>query len=231
VAEQKIEIIERIKKVIKAKGLTQKEFAQAINLAPSTITEYFAGRANPSDKVLKLISKVFGVSYEWLKEGKGEMFEKASFLDMNINDIYYELRQRMKEQFWSIPVIGKVGAGFPQAKGDLEIVGYFDIPKIKGLKPEQLFGAIVHGDSMAPTLLDGDTVIAKIYEGDATNIPNKKVVIVANPDGELYVKRLFKADGKFILLSDNPSYPPIYPEEEGYRVIGIAIKFYREGKL
>ena len=101
--------------MIKAKGLTQKEFAQAINLAPSTITEYFAGRANPSDKVLKLISKFFGVSYEWLKEGKGE--------------------------------------------------------------------------------------------------------------------RLFKADGKFILLSDNPSYPPIYPEEEGYRVIGIAIEYYRKGKL
>jgi phage repressor protein C with HTH and peptisase S24 domain len=83
---------------------------------------------------------------------------------------------------------------------------------------------------MAPTLLDGDTVIAKIYEGDGTDIPNKKVVIVANPDGELYVKRLFKADGKFILLSDNPSYPPIYPEE-GYRVIGIAIEYYRKGKL
>jgi len=225
------EIGERIKKLRKHLGLTQEQFGEKIGKAWTTIQRWEAGVVQIPDPALKLISKVFGVSYDWLKEGKGEMFEKPSFLDMNINDIYYELRQRMKEQFWTIPVIGKVGAGFPQAKGDLEIVGYFDIPKIKGLKPEQLFGAIVHGDSMAPTLLDGDTVIAKIYEGDATDIPNKKVVIVANPDGELYVKRLFKADGKFILLSDNPSYPPIYPEEEGYRVIGIAIEYYRKGKL
>jgi len=222
---------ERIKRLRQALGLTQKEFASRIGITYEMLGLYERGKYDPTDKVLKLISKVFGVSYDWLKEGKGEMFEKPSFLDMNINDIYYELRQRMKEQFWTIPIIGKVGAGFPQSKGDLEIVGYFDIHKIKGLKPEQLFGVVIHGDSMAPTLLDGDTVIAKIYEGDGTDIPNKKVVIVANPDGELYIKRLLKADGKFILLSDNPSYPPIYPEEEGYRIIGIAIKFYREGKL
>ena len=222
--EQKIEIIERIKKVIKAKGLTQKEFAQAINLAPSTISDYFAGRANPSDKVLKLISSVFGVSYEWLKEGKGEMFEKPS-----LEEIILAEQRRIKENSILVPIIGKAGACFPQMKGDIEIIGYIETKKIPRVNPSDLIAIEVHGDSMEPTLQEGDKVIAKIYIGDGFDIPNKKIIIVANQDGELLVKRLMKKDGLILLTSDNPNYPPIVPQEA--RIIGVALKLIREFSL
>ena len=41
-----------------------------------TIQNWESGQTEPNDKTLRLIAHTFGVSYEWLKEGKGEMWEK-----------------------------------------------------------------------------------------------------------------------------------------------------------
>jgi phage repressor protein C with HTH and peptisase S24 domain len=78
----------------------------------------------------------------------------------------------------------------------------------------------VYGDSMEPTLQDGDYVIAK-YHYDITDIPNKKIVIVRDDNGELYIKRLLKGKNGIVFISDNPDYEPIYPNE-GYAIIGTA---------
>ena len=70
---------QRLKHLIKALGLTQAEFARKLGVSRSLITEYISGRRSIPDKTLRLISHTFGVSYEWLKEGKGEMWERERF--------------------------------------------------------------------------------------------------------------------------------------------------------
>lgn len=65
---------ERIKKVRKAKGLTQQELADKLGSVQNTITGYETGRRTPSSAVVALICKTYHVNEEWLRTGAGEMF-------------------------------------------------------------------------------------------------------------------------------------------------------------
>lgn len=64
---------ERIKKLRKALGLTQKEFGERIGVKPNTIATYEIGRNEPIDAVISLICREFSVSEQWLRTGEGEM--------------------------------------------------------------------------------------------------------------------------------------------------------------
>lgn len=65
---------ERIKKLRKALGLTQQEFADRLNIGRGTLANYEVGRNEPIDAVVTLICREFNVSEEWLRTGEGEMF-------------------------------------------------------------------------------------------------------------------------------------------------------------
>lgn len=69
---------ERLKKLRKALDLTQQEFADRIGVKRNTIATYEIGRNTPLDAVIASICREFNVSEEWLRTGKGEMFEKLS---------------------------------------------------------------------------------------------------------------------------------------------------------
>ena len=43
------------------KGKTQKQLAEYLDKAPATITQYVAGKIDPSIKTVELIAKFFGV--------------------------------------------------------------------------------------------------------------------------------------------------------------------------
>lgn len=65
---------ERIKKLRKALGLTQQDFADRIGVKRNTIANYEIDRNEPSGSVISLICKEFNVSDVWLRTGEGEMF-------------------------------------------------------------------------------------------------------------------------------------------------------------
>lgn len=67
---------ERIKKLRKALGLTQQEFAEQLNIGRGTLANYEVGRNEPIDAVIALICREFCVSDTWLRTGEGEMFVK-----------------------------------------------------------------------------------------------------------------------------------------------------------
>lgn len=72
---------DRIKKVRKALGLTQQDFAKRIGSVQNTITGYETGRREPSNQVVALICREFNVSETWLRTGEGEMFVQRSEAD------------------------------------------------------------------------------------------------------------------------------------------------------
>lgn len=65
---------DRIKQVRKSQNLTQTAFGDIIGVKGNTITNYETGLRNPTDAVIKSICREFGVSEEWLRTGKGNMF-------------------------------------------------------------------------------------------------------------------------------------------------------------
>ena len=206
---------ERIKLLRKALGLNRKSFGNRIGRAYRTIQDWERGVNQPTISTVNRIARIFGVNPDWLLKGEGEMFLGKSNAKL-IHDII------------ELPIIARVGAGYPVEQGDVDVVGYIhvrasDIPK-------GAFAVEVNGDSMMPTLEDKDIVIAKEYVGNAFDIPNNKIVVVRNHDGELLIKRIKKVNNYALLMSDNPAYEPILPSED-YKVIGIATQLVKVVKL
>lgn len=63
----------RIKEVRKRFKETQKEFADNINISQAHLSNIENGKDNPSDKLLRVISAEYEISFDWLKTGEGEM--------------------------------------------------------------------------------------------------------------------------------------------------------------
>lgn len=85
---------ERIKTVRKNANLNQTEFADRIGASRDKIASYETGRVIPTDTVLKLISKEFGISYAWLKTGEGPMDDPV------LED---DLTERLAAKYRSLP--------------------------------------------------------------------------------------------------------------------------------
>lgn len=69
---------ERIKALRKELNLTQTEFAERAGIKQSTVATYEIGRNEPSDTVITLIVREFGVNETWLRTGVGEMFRTST---------------------------------------------------------------------------------------------------------------------------------------------------------
>lgn len=70
-----METKDRIKKVRKYLGLTQKEFADNLGVSLSAVQRWEMGMRKVDERTIKLISEKFRVSERWLKSGEGEMFD------------------------------------------------------------------------------------------------------------------------------------------------------------
>ncbi len=95
----------------------------------------------------------------------------------------------------------------------------------RGLDPAMLSTVEVNGDSMEPTLRDGDEILV-----DGTRRPLRDGVHVVRLDGALLVKRLDTSRlDRLVLISDNRAYPPIEAPLVEAQVIGRAV--WKSGRI
>jgi phage repressor protein C with HTH and peptisase S24 domain len=94
-----------------------------------------------------------------------------------------------------------------------------------GLNPERLQAIAVAGDSMEPTLRDGDEILV-----DRTPRGPRDGIHVVRVDGALLVKRLETGrPGLIVLRSDNRAYDPIELPPAEIEVIGRVV--WKSGRL
>ncbi|VWX52362.1 S24 family peptidase [Novosphingobium sp. 9U] len=95
----------------------------------------------------------------------------------------------------------------------------------QGLQPHRLSAIAVRGDSMEPTLRDGDEILVEASPGTL-----REGIHVVRFDGTLLVKRLeVRHRGQIALLSDNTAYRPIECELGDVEVIGRVV--WKSGRL
>lgn len=70
-------ISDRFKILLDELGISQRQFALKMNIDPGYISKIVNGKAEPSDKILLLVEKIFGVNKEWLESGEGEIFSST----------------------------------------------------------------------------------------------------------------------------------------------------------
>ena len=91
-----------------------------------------------------------------------------------------------------------------------------------GVDPKQLSLIRVEGDSMLPTLADGDDIMV---DRAAANKPLRDGIHVIRIDDVLMVKRLARGPaGRLSVLSDNPAYPDwVDVDGAGVTVVGRVV--------
>lgn len=65
---------DRFKELRKALSMTQQDFADHIEMSRNFVAQIEMGLKLPSDRTIRDICRMFKVNYEWLAEGKGDMF-------------------------------------------------------------------------------------------------------------------------------------------------------------
>lgn len=114
-----------------------------------------------------------------------------------------------------VPVYGRVAAGIP-IEAIENIIDYEDIPDTW----TGVYGAMrVQGDSMAPRILDGDTIIVR-RQSDAES--GDVVVAIINGQ-DATVKKLIKHDDGITLQAFNPAYDPMYFSRGNMEEIPVII--------
>jgi phage repressor protein C with HTH and peptisase S24 domain len=94
-----------------------------------------------------------------------------------------------------------------------------------GVTPGQASLIDVTGNSMAPTLLDGDRLV--VNEGDRTVPPGGGVFVIRVDDG-VAVKRVRRSGATIEIVSDNPAYPALVRPAAEVTVIGRARLLLRD---
>ncbi|NOZ67971.1 MAG: helix-turn-helix domain-containing protein [Deferribacteres bacterium] len=200
---------ERIDRVIDKFHLNTKKMAEDLGIHKNRLSDYRLGKTRIPEEIVRLICLKYGIDEHWLKTGEGDMFQKSGIPGA------FSLTE-------SIPVLGRVPAGFPEHIPESDIIDYINIPEV----PKGAYALIVKGDSMSPTFRDGDYVIFRPNE----EIRSGDIVIVNNEWGESMIKRYREKDGEKFLVSDNPEYPTLKPNRH-YQIMGKVIKGWRPLKV
>ena len=199
---------ERFETILAQKGIKASHVAKATGIPPSTFTDWKKGRSKPKADKIKKIADYLDVSKDWL-EGVSD------------NPVVQQKKGNI------INVLGDVAAGIPIEAVE-NIIDTEEIPQ-KLAKTGEFFGLRIKGDSMQPSICEGDTVIVK-KQDDANN--GDIVIALVNGDNAT-CKKLVKYDEGISLISLNPTYEPMVfskkeIQEKPVRIIGRVIENRRK---
>ncbi len=85
-------IFDRLKKVRKNAGLSQEVFAEKIGIKQNSYSEIESGKREPSPPIISTIAYRFAINEDWLKTGKGEMFEAPKNISLHRRILAAEVR-------------------------------------------------------------------------------------------------------------------------------------------
>lgn len=198
-----------LKSARKAAGMTQAEVAKIVGITQNGYSYWENGKAKIDNESLAKLSRIFGVSIDYLIGVDDSLDGKAI----------------------RIPVLGSVPAGIP-IEAIEDIVDWEDLPKSMATGGREYFALQVKGDSMWPDYLPGDTVIVR--KQPTCQSGEDCVVYVNGYEATLKQVRL-NDDRSLTIVPRNQSYPPrTYSPEEieslPVSIAGVVVELRRKIK-
>ena len=218
----------RLKEIRQQEGVSQSAFATLFGLKQQTYQKYESGIASIPDDLKAQLAERYGINLHWLITGEGPMHVGETEGDSGhararMDDIE---RDALKDSVVVAMTGLRLSAGPGQEWLETNVTGEkLCIPKRVARRyphNSQFSGAQVVGDSMEPTLHDGEPVVfvRDFIQGDG--------IYVLAVNGELLVKRLQfdRILGKLHIISDNTRYRAIEIPLEGLdnvRILGKVV--------
>ncbi len=184
---------ERLKSAIAECGKTQQYIASRLGKPQYYITNIFRRRTELPPEIKEGLARELGVTVAYL-EGREDLPRGAV----------------------RVPVYGRVAAGIPiDAITDID-----DFEELPASMPATEYAALrIHGDSMEPRILDGDTVIVRLQPTAETG---DIAVVIVNGDTAT-CKKIRRCDDGIMLISTNPKYDPIFYSNREIETLPVII--------
>lgn len=190
------------------KGLEGKSaVANLLNMSPQALNNWEA-RGMSKDGIFAA-SEILNISAIWLAEGKGSPdYEQSvdSLIDNNLSFRPVTIAEPNDSEWVEVRKVQlRLAAGISGFSIDHDADDGQSLPfrrswvEKNGFVPAKLVAIKVKGESMEPSLYDGDTVV--INTADIK--PKDGEVFAVNYEGEAVVKRMVRDLGQWYLASDN----------------------------
>ncbi|MEK7250584.1 MAG: XRE family transcriptional regulator [Bacteroidota bacterium] len=209
---------DRIREARENKELDQATLAQKANIVTRTLQRWEKGEQIPDGVSITKIAKATGVHPHWLLTGEGEMYSAPTKAD-NV----FQLPQtfRRKTALVELPLVSAVPAGKLATNFHPDYVD--DYVAVDDVKDPQAFALKVKGNSMAPRIEDGDTVVVSPAQE-----PHNGDICVVRVDGEDTLKKV-KFEGNYIhLVPLNPDFEPVTVKKRDVNFVWKVVKLIKE---
>jgi SOS-response transcriptional repressor LexA len=211
-SDLKEKIGERIREFAELKFKTLKNLADALGMVPQTLQQYISGKTMPGGEIIKKLADL-GADIHYLLTGE-KLKEKIA------EDAIKESTSKISG--YDFPLVSMLSAGsmiefFTDEHLEKVAFTYYKKLGCSALK--------VKGDSMSPTIENGDIVLV---DSDARLIDGC-IVAARLKSGEQVIKRFRVLPHDLIQLdSDNFLYDPITVSREEVELIMPVVKVQRE---
>ncbi|GAA3927924.1 helix-turn-helix transcriptional regulator [Litoribacillus peritrichatus] len=192
----------------------KKQFAELTGKSASHIYKICRGMSRPSMAYLQALYDEFKVDLNWLLTGEESSAQKAG--TMSSKDLVFAPM---------FDVEASAGSGtLVQSEEAVENFGFNKswLSSHLRVSSDDLAFVTVNGDSMLPTLEDGDMILVDMSQQQV----NREGIYLIHTEDGLMTKRL-KADKNALnVISDNPEYPSwtIDPQNaEQHRIAGKVV--------
>lgn len=229
-------LADRLRIAMEHAGITQAELARACGVKPPSVHGWLSGKAKflRGENLLRA-SAALGVNQLWLATGQGPMrsgdqtpgsLEKGPGREIELIDNPDFPAIRRAHVRASAGITG-FAIDYDAGDGDTApIVFRRDWFEKHGYRPDRMIAMRVNGESMEPTLYDGDLIVVNM---DSTT-PKDGVAYLVLYEGEPVVKRLVRDAGAWWLASDNPDQRRYARKlcDDATRIVGEVV--YRQSE-
>ena len=198
-------LAQRIKIIRKQLEMSQTEFANAIGITQTSLSQIEGEKNGISYDVYKAIVGKFNVDPLWLMDGKGEMYisneakKKSGALPLVV-----QISGDEEENI--VMVDRKAAAGYLQGQSDPDYISKLPSFRLPGFYGKTFRAFEIIGDSMLPGIHPGDMLVGGYVE-ELAHIKKGNVYIVVMHDGSIVAKRINPlGNNVFELRSDNLVY-------------------------
>lgn len=73
---------QRVREIRKSLGLSMDDFGEKLGVTKAAISRLESGERNLTEQMVRSICREFGINEEWLRTGKGEMYDNSREVEL-----------------------------------------------------------------------------------------------------------------------------------------------------